>query len=217
VSSAARFPAVGCRNGPDGSLYFTDWHNPIIGHMQHNLRDPNRNKIYGRVYRVTYEGRPLLKPAKVAGEPIEKLLALLKEPEDRVRYRARIELSGRPTSEVIAATERWLAGLDKNDAEYQHHVLESLWLHQHHNVVNTSILERVWLARFRARRGRAVCATGAIACQFIDLRRAATDEHPRVRWRRCGRPALHGPGSGRVPLSPPSGRRTFTLTTSARR
>ena len=34
-------------------------------------------------------------PPKIAGEPIEKLLDLLKEPEDRVRYRARIELGGR--------------------------------------------------------------------------------------------------------------------------
>ena len=41
---------------------------------------------------ITYEGRPLLKPAKIDGEPIDKLLDLLKEPEDRVRYRARIEL-----------------------------------------------------------------------------------------------------------------------------
>ncbi len=42
--------------GPDGAIWFTDWHNPIIGHMQHNLRDPNRDKKHGRVYRVTYEG-----------------------------------------------------------------------------------------------------------------------------------------------------------------
>ncbi len=24
--------------GPDGAIYFLDWQNPIIGHMQHNLR-----------------------------------------------------------------------------------------------------------------------------------------------------------------------------------
>ncbi len=71
--------------GPDGAIYFLDWQNPIIGHMQHNLRDPSRDRTHGRIYRVTAEGRPLLKPAKIAGEPIEKLLDLLKEPEDRVR------------------------------------------------------------------------------------------------------------------------------------
>ena len=49
--------------GPDGAIYFTDWQNPIIGHMQHNLRDPSRDHDHGRVYRVTYVGRELVKPA----------------------------------------------------------------------------------------------------------------------------------------------------------
>ena len=31
-----------------GAIYFTDWQNPIIGHMQHNLRDPSRDRIHGR-------------------------------------------------------------------------------------------------------------------------------------------------------------------------
>src|SRR5437667_1055725 len=71
--------------GPDGAVYFLDWQNPIIGHMQHNLRDPSRDRAHGRVYRVTAVGRPLLKPVKIAGEPVEELLDVLKEPEDRVR------------------------------------------------------------------------------------------------------------------------------------
>ena len=40
---------------------------------------------------------------KIAGEPVAKLLDVLKEPEDRVRYRARIELGGRTSDEVVAA------------------------------------------------------------------------------------------------------------------
>src|SRR4029450_5971722 len=107
---------------------------PPPGNMHHTPPDPNWNKTYGRVYRVTYEGRPLLKPAPIAGQPIEKLLDLLKEPEDRVRYRARIELSARDTGEVIAATQKWLASLDKSTANYEHLTMEALWLHQQHNV-----------------------------------------------------------------------------------
>ncbi len=72
--------------------------------MQHNLRDPSRDRTHGRIYRVTCEGRPLLQPVKIAGEPIDKLLELLKQPEDRVRYRAKIELGGRDSDQVIAAT-----------------------------------------------------------------------------------------------------------------
>jgi hypothetical protein len=33
-------PGPIAKTGPDGALYFIDWQNPIIGHMQHNLRDP---------------------------------------------------------------------------------------------------------------------------------------------------------------------------------
>jgi glucose/arabinose dehydrogenase len=86
--------------GADGALYFTDWQNAIIGHLQHHIRDASRDHRHGRVYRVTCEGRPLLKAPKIAGEPVEKLLDLLKEPENRTRYRAKIELSGRPSTSV---------------------------------------------------------------------------------------------------------------------
>src|SRR5262249_40253849 len=129
--------------GPDGAIYFLDWQNPIIGHMQHNLRDPNRDREHGRIYRVTYEGRPLEKPAPIAGQPLEKLLDLLKDSDDRVLYRARIELGGRKTEEVLAAVRKWVDGLDTADANYEHHLLEALWLHQSHNVVNVELLRRV--------------------------------------------------------------------------
>ena len=39
-SSDPNFRPADIEIGPDGALYFTDWQNPIIGHMQHNLRDP---------------------------------------------------------------------------------------------------------------------------------------------------------------------------------
>src|SRR5262249_7557026 len=96
-SSDPNFRPSDIKVGPDGAVYFLDWHNPIIGHMQHNLRAPSRDRVHGRIYRITYENRPILKPKRIAGEPIEKLLELLKEPQDRVRYRARIELGRRDT------------------------------------------------------------------------------------------------------------------------
>src|SRR5262249_51683915 len=99
-SSDPNFRPSDLKIGPDGALWFIDWHNPIIGHPQPATRDPSRDRPHGRIYRVTYEDRKLLTPAPIAGEPIEKLLALLKEPEDRVRYRARIELGGRQSSNV---------------------------------------------------------------------------------------------------------------------
>jgi putative heme-binding domain-containing protein len=171
--------------GPDGAIYFLDWHNPIIGHMQHNLRDPSRDREHGRIYRVTYNGRPLLKSPKIAGEPIEKVLDVLKEPEDRVRYRARIELANRDTADVMRETDRWLATLDKSDANYEHNRLEALWLHQSHNVVDDELLRQVLHSPdFHARAGatRVLCYwRDRVPQSLLQMKELAADPHPRVR------------------------------------
>ncbi|HTM53710.1 MAG TPA: PVC-type heme-binding CxxCH protein [Pirellulales bacterium] len=184
-SSDPSFRPADLEVGPDGALYFTDWHNPIIGHMQHNLRDPSRDRTHGRVYRVTYEGHALLKPAKIAAQPIDALLDLLHDPDGRVRYRAKIELSARPTKEVIAALTTWVTRLNKNDPRHEHDLLESLWVYQHHNQVNVPLLERMLASRdFRAR-----AAAARVLCYWRDripdalarFKMLAADEHPRVR------------------------------------
>jgi len=171
--------------GPDGAIWFIDWQNPIIGHMQHNLRDPSRDHSHGRIYRVTYEGRPLNKPARIAGESIPALLELLKDSEDRVRYRTRIELSGRKPGDVIAALTTWVAKLDPKDKDYEHHMLEALWLHQNMNVVNEDLLKRM----LRSSEFRARAAATRVLCYWRDrvkepldlLKVQANDDHPRVR------------------------------------
>ena len=56
-------------------------------------RDPNRDHTHGRIYRITYESRPLLSRRRSPAQPIEQLLDLLKSPENRVRYQRKIELS----------------------------------------------------------------------------------------------------------------------------
>jgi putative membrane-bound dehydrogenase-like protein len=131
--------------GPDGSLYVSDWHNMIIGHMQHNIRDPNRDHAHGRVYRITATGRELQKPVAIHGQPIPALLENLKSPVDGIRHRTRVELSGRDTKAVVAATKLWTRQFDPTKAENSHHLLEALWLHQQHNVKNTALLDQILL------------------------------------------------------------------------
>jgi azurin len=129
--------------GEDGSLYIADWHNVIIGHMQHNVRDPNRDHKHGRIYRMTAKGRELQKPVAIDGQPIPALLENLKHPADGVRHRTRVELSERPTAEVIAATKEWMKQFDATKKEDAHHLLEALWLHQQHNVRDTALLAKL--------------------------------------------------------------------------
>ena len=127
--------------GSDGAMYVSDWQNIIIGHMQHNVRDPSRDHEFGRVYRITHEGRELMPPVKVDGEPIAKLLDLLKERTNLTRYRARIELSERDTKDVVAALGKWTKQFDTKKPEDAHHLMEALWMHQQHNAKNEELLK----------------------------------------------------------------------------
>lgn len=140
VSSDPNFRPSDFKVGNDGALYVADWANAIIGHMQHNIRDPSRDHEHGRIYRITAEGRPLQDPVSIDGEPVPALLDALKHPTDGVRLRARIELSERDTNEVIAAATQWMTQWDPTKAEDAHHLLEVLWLHQQHNVVNEGLM-----------------------------------------------------------------------------
>jgi hypothetical protein len=184
-SADENFRPVDAEVGPDGALYFVDWHNPIIGHMQHNLRDTSRDKLHGRVYRVTAVGRPLLKPPVIAGAPIPQLLDLLKEPENRVRYRARTELGARDKAQVLAAVDAWVAKLDAKDPGYEHHMMEALWVHQWQNAVNETLLKRMLKSSdpwARAAATRVLCYwRDRVASPLALLRTLATDAHPAVR------------------------------------
>ena len=129
--------------GKDGALYVSDWQNVIIGHMQHNIRDPNRDKKHGRVYRITHESRPLEKPVTIDGEPVAALLKNFAHPTLGVRHRTRVELSERATDEVIAETKKWVAALDPKKKEDARLLLEALWIHQQHNVRDRDLLNVV--------------------------------------------------------------------------
>ncbi len=187
-SSDPNFRPSDLRIGPDGAIYFLDWQNPIIGHMQHNLRDPSRDRIHGRIYRVIYESRPLLKSPKIVGEPIEKLLQLLRSPEDRVRSRVKIELGSRNSDEVLKALKNWLPtiqGKDSKNSEAEHLLLEALWVHQYIDEVNADLLKRVLSSsEYRAR-----AAATRVLVYWRDripdslglLRKLAADPEARVR------------------------------------
>lgn len=185
VSEDRNFRPVDMEFAPDGSLYIVDWHNVLIGHMQHNVRDPLRDHSHGRIYRITYPSRPLVKPAKIDGASIEQLLNNLKLPEYRTRYRTRRELRGRPVNQVLTQITSWTAKLDKKDPKYEHHLLEALWVSWGLNKVDQKLLRQLLKAKdYRARAAavRVLRYTGhQVADQTNLLMQAAADVHGRVR------------------------------------
>jgi len=183
--SDENFRPVDIEFAPDGSLYMLDWHNVLIGHMQHNARDPLRDHVHGRVYRITYPSRPLLTPAKVVDARIEELLDNLKLPEYRTRYRTRRELRARSSDEVLMGLKTWTKNLDKKEAAYEHHLLEALWVTWGLNQVDQELLIQLLQATdFRAR-AAAVKVLRYVGHQVEDqdllLLEAVRDEHERVR------------------------------------
>ena len=183
-TKAGNFRPSGVAVAPDGSLYVMDWSQMLIGHLQHHLRDPNRDHAHGRLYRITFPSRPLLTPKKVDGEPIEALLELLKEHEDNVRQRAKIELHKHDSAKVIAATQKWAKQFDASKQADAHHLLEALWVHQWHNVVNLDLIKVLLKSpefNARAQALRVVCYQRDRIPGAIDLVVAGTkDESPRV-------------------------------------
>jgi len=184
-SADRNFRPVDLQFGPDGALYVLDWFNPLIGHMQHSIRDPNRDTNHGRIWRIHYTGNKLVPPAKIAGEPIPALLDLLKTYEDRTRFRARRELRLHKTADVVNALNKWIAGLNKAGKMYQHQLLEALWVRQHHNAVDAALLKQLLTSpdyKVRAAATRVLCYWRDQVKEPLELLRTlVNDEHPRVR------------------------------------
>lgn len=185
TSTDQNFRPVDMEFAPDGSLYLVDWHNVLVGHMQHNARDPLRDHAHGRIYRITYPSRPLVEEPRVAGASILELLDNLKLPEYRTRYRSRRVLRGHPAEEVMEAVREWVADLNPQDSKYEEYLREALFVSWGAGVPDKDILDAASKAgNYRLR------AAAARVVRYLDhrlddapdrLAQFAADPHARVR------------------------------------
>lgn len=170
--------------GPDGALWFGDWSNPLIGHMQYSQRDPNRDHVHGRIYRLTYPQKPLLTPVTQEGKGIPDLLGQLSDPEPRVRSRARNEIHQRPQEEVLTAVAVWVPSVTDDRL-----MVEALWIQQSYHAVDEGLAAKcLQLPTGEARAATVrVLADEAVFGSLSKERMveliagSVTDEHPRVR------------------------------------
>jgi len=184
-SSDKNFRPVNPTIGPDGTLWFGDWCNALIGHMQYSQRDPNRDHTRGRIYRLVAKDRDLLSPVTQFGKSELELFEQLKVYEPRTRYRVRRELQARPTELVTKAAIAWVASLKDKTPEVDRLRMEALWILQSHHIVDSELLNKVLsckTANARAAAVRYVSDLQDVIPDAIDyFERMASDESIRVR------------------------------------
>jgi len=180
-STHAAFRPIDVRMGPDGAIYIADWYNPIIQHGEVDFRDPRRDHVHGRIWRVTAKGRPLVEKPDILGADVGTLLEMLRSEEDMTRYFAKRELGAREAEQVLPALEAW-AG---QEGRTSHELLEALWTFQVRNLLEEDLLRKLLAAsepQARAAAVRVLYHWHARVPDHLDLLAAAVaDEHPQVR------------------------------------
>ncbi|MEZ6143338.1 MAG: HEAT repeat domain-containing protein [Zavarzinella sp.] len=177
------FRPIDVKMGPDGALYIADWYNPIIQHGEVDFRDPRRDHTHGRIWKVTFKNRPLVKPENLQQMPTAELVKRLQAPEMHTREQARRVLQERG-KEIVPDLHRWLNTV-KPDASGDQARLEAMWVLQSLNVFHTELLKSVLAStdpRIRAAGVRILSHTTIMYQDaFAWLKKAITDPYPRVR------------------------------------
>ena len=106
-TSDVSFRPITPKMGPDGALYVADWSNPIINHGEVDFRDPRRDKLHGRIWRIAPQASTPLIWEPLTGKPVTELLAKLRSPNRWDFEQARRELAKLPVAEVQSALSKW--------------------------------------------------------------------------------------------------------------
>ncbi|MBT6239728.1 MAG: c-type cytochrome [Verrucomicrobia bacterium] len=173
------FRPIDVKVGPDGALYVADWSNPIIQHGEVDFRDSRRDKVTGRIWRISYKNHPLLPRPGLVGMSDGQLMDELKSPNAYNRKQARRILTERGDA-IHGSLRDWT---EQHDDEQDR--LQALWMHQSLDQVNMPLLEEL----LQADDGR-VRAAAVRVLRFwmkgdsnseVWLAKLVRDKHPRVR------------------------------------
>ncbi len=179
-STDMMFRPVDPKIGPDGAIWFGDWCNALIGHMQYSQRDPNRDHSHGRVFRMVYAKKPLLDVVDLETQTVAELLDSLLVPELRTRYRVRREIRERSKEDVFAAVREWI-----DDTDDPLRLCEAMWIQESFRDVDPDLIERIMRSdEFHARAAAVHVVSNELdrlgnAQQILTV--AVSDSHPRVR------------------------------------
>jgi hypothetical protein len=128
LSADPWFRPVDVKMGPDGALYVADFYNRIIGHYEVPLNNRGRDRIRGRIWRITYkgDGKQPARPARRdwSAAPAAELLEALGHPNLPVRLTAADQLVERIGAAAVAPVRTLLQDTRTGTVAYSH----GLWV-----------------------------------------------------------------------------------------
>src|SRR5262249_4331161 len=153
-------------------------------HGEVDFRDPRRDHVHGRIWRVTAKNRLLVPRPKLEGAETPALLGALKSPEDWTRQQPKRVLKERGSS-ILPPLQTCVRNLDAADSDYELHLLEGLWTYQSLNVVEPALLNTLLGARDHHARAAATRVLSVWHSRLKNptelLAARVQDDHPQVR------------------------------------
>ncbi|WP_221394342.1 c-type cytochrome [Dyadobacter sp. NIV53] len=141
VSSDPWFRPVDVKLGPDGALYVADFYNRIIGHYEVALNHPGRDRLSGRIWKITYKGDQVHQDMTVTDwskATIEQLLEGLKHPQLNTRLKVADRIVDTWKDKAINPVKTMLSS---NAADTDSYVL-GLWILYRLNALDDNIQDK---------------------------------------------------------------------------
>jgi putative heme-binding domain-containing protein len=149
-----------------------------------DFRDPRRDHVHGRIWRVTAKGRPLAPRPRLVDAATGALLDDLKAPEQWTRHFAKRVFKERGRK-VVPELVAWVKRLNPADSGHEHDLLEALWTYQSLDVVEPDLLAALLHAKDHHARAAAARVAGhwqdRLSRPLDVLAPPAADPHPQVR------------------------------------
>ncbi|MBX3253201.1 MAG: HEAT repeat domain-containing protein [Chitinophagaceae bacterium] len=130
------FRPVDVKLGPDGAIYIADFYNSIIGHYEVPLDHPKRDRVSGRIWRITYKGQSN-KKQDLSAAAVQELVAALNADNIKIRMEAANQLVNRIGNAAAEPAKAVLLKKDAGSREYIH----SLWVLHRLNALTDDIIK----------------------------------------------------------------------------
>ena len=146
VSSDPWFRPVDVKLGPDGSLYIADFYNRIIGHYEVALNHPGRDRLSGRIWKITYKGDLAHQDMAVTDwskATIDQLIEGLKHPQLNTRLKVADRLVDTWKEKAIDPVKTLIGSNSVDPVSYVH----GLWVLHRLNALDDNILDKALNSR----------------------------------------------------------------------